>query len=104
MVFLRPACQTALKRAGHKSQAELDVSNDVIILIVDISTFTVLVAKYLKSEIERRSLEKAEMDQQRNLSNEAVVGLSTKAADDCFHSTVEVLEEIPEALYEYIQG
>lgn len=82
-VFQTSAFQTAAKRAVHKCLAELHVSNDVVTCKIDLAAFTIQVAKYVRSEIKKRSLKKAEVDQYWKVS-EKKTARHQKNAEDGF--------------------
>lgn len=82
MAFQSSAFQTAVKRAVQKFMTKPHVVNDVATRTIDARAFTVPVVKFVKNEIAKRSLEKDEMDQYRNVSNKVVVSHKTKAEDE----------------------
>lgn len=49
--------------------------------MIDLPVFTVPVARFVKSEVDKRPLEIAPVDQYRRTSNDAVLGHRTKAKD-----------------------
>lgn len=65
--------QTAMEKEVQKYLVEPHVVNDVATHTIDAPALVVPVAKFMKNEIEIRSLENAKMDQHRNISNKAGV-------------------------------
>lgn len=80
--FHSSAFQTAMESAVHKFMAEPLVANDEATRTISLPVFTVLLAKFVKKEVERRSLEKNEKDHYRNVSEKAIVGHKIKAEDN----------------------
>lgn len=64
-----------------KCLAERHVANDVSTSTVDLSTFPIPVAKFISKEIEKRCLEKDEIDQYWIVSDKVAVGHTTKTVD-----------------------
>lgn len=80
-VFQSSAFQTAVETALQKCLADPHAINDVAINTIDATAFTVLKTKFVTNEAEKRPLERAEMEQHRNLSNDASVKQKAWAQD-----------------------
>lgn len=80
-VFESPAFQIAVKRAFQKRLTEPHVVNDVVTRTIEFPAFTVPVAKFVRNEVEKWFLEKAEIDLHRHVSNNAVLGHKKKMGD-----------------------
>lgn len=72
-----------MQTAVHKCVAEPKVGNDMATHTIDLRAFKVPVTKFVKSEVNKHSLVKVEMDSYRNVSSKVVVG-QNKMAEDIF--------------------
>lgn len=70
-----------MERAVHQCLAEIYVPNDMAIRRIDLPIFKVPVAEFVKNEVEKQSLDRANLDKYRNLTNEAIFGHDTKTED-----------------------
>lgn len=66
--FWSSAFKTRTNKAVQKWLTERHVDNNVATRTIDIQAFTVSVAKFVKNQIHKRCLEKAKLDQYKNLS------------------------------------
>lgn len=62
------------EESNRESQTERHVFNASAASRIDLTDFTVPVAKFMKNKIENRSLGMVKMNQYKNISNEAAVG------------------------------
>lgn len=69
------------------------VTNNVTTRTIDLQTFTLPVVKFVRNEVEMRSLEKAEMVRYQNMSNRSLKPRMTKAGDE-LPATEDGLDEV----------
>lgn len=65
--------QKAVERAIHEWLAELYIIYDVAIRTISLPAFTVPVVEFAKSEAEKKSVEKANLDNYQSYSNKAIL-------------------------------
>lgn len=77
--LLGAAFQGAVERAVQESLAESYVANDVATHTDNVLVFTVPVLKFVRNEVEQRSIQKPEMNRHRTVSNKGVEDHRTTA-------------------------
>lgn len=80
--FQSSVFQSSVERAVQKCLADSKFTKVIKTRAVDLRTPIVSVVKFVRNVVEKRSVEKAEMDRNRNVSNKSVVGHKKKAEDE----------------------
>lgn len=100
-VLQRSTILSAVQRASHKRIAEPHMKDDSATRTIPLPAFTVPVDKIVKNKIGERSVEKAEVDQQCNISRCTNIGYNIKAEQIFGHK--RPTPSHPLALNGYIQ-
>lgn len=80
--FQSSVFQSAVNRAVQKFLVESHVANVVATRTNDLPDLTELIARFVRNEVEKRSLQKVETDRHQKVLNKASLGQKTKAKDE----------------------
>lgn len=79
--FQSSSFQRVVEEAVSKCPLEPYVANDVTTNTIELQTFKLLVTKFVKNEIERRSIQKAKLAQYETVLDKAIMGHMKKKRD-----------------------